>query len=320
MADPIKWRSKIILCKPEPLNAYGVDPTPTGAANALLLTDVTLQPMEGQEVSRNLERPYLGSQEQLPVGLYSVFSGSFELVGSGTLGVAPAWGPLLRACAAAQVITPDTEPGEGKVEYTPISDDHESVAIHFWIGPNRYVILGGRATAEFSLSALGIPMCRVTVTGMFTVPAEAARPTVDLSHFQVPQVASKTATPVFTIDSIPFVLRDFRLTLGNDIQQRILIPTERIIIVDKDEQISATVEAVPMSLYNPVLRATAPAPRQNITLQHGSIAGRIVTIEADQAVQKRFAGSQENQRIEEWPLTFATLPTAGDDQWKITLT
>lgn len=320
MTDPIKWRSKIILVKPEPLNAYGVDPMPTGAANAVLLTDVSLQPMEGQDVSRNLEMPYLGSQEELPVGLYSVLTGSFELVGGGTLGVAPAWGPLLRMCAAAQVVTPNTTPGEGKVEYSPISDNHESGAIHFYIGPNRYVILGGRGTAEFSLSALGIPMCRITITGLFTVPGVVARPAVDLSNFQPPQVASRLNTPTFTIDSIPFTMRDFKLTLGNDVQPRMLIPTERILIVDKAETLSVTVEAVPMDIYNPVLRATAPAPRQAIALKHGTIVGKKVAFDITRGVQKRFTGSTENQKIEEWPLTFATLPNAGDDQWKITIT
>ncbi len=318
MADPIKWRSKIILVKPE--TVYGTDPVPTGAANAMLLTDVTLQPMEGQEVSRNLEMAYLGGQEELPVGLYSVFSGSFELVGSGETGVAPAWGPLLRACGVAEVVTPDVTPDDGTVEYSPVSDDHESVAIHFWIGPNRYVILGARGTAVISLGALGIPTCRLTITGLFTVPALTARPvTIDVDAFQVPQIASSATTPVFTIDGISPVLRDFSLNLGCDVQQRILIGQERIVIVDKAEVLSCTIEALPMNIYNPVLRATAPAPRQEIKLQQGNIVGKIVEIEVDRAVQRRFTGGAENQRVEEWPLTFSTLPSAGDDQWKITV-
>ncbi|KAK0331661.1 hypothetical protein LTR94_028026 [Friedmanniomyces endolithicus] len=86
MAEPIKWRSKIILAKIEPLASYGVDSVPTGALNAMLMTNVTFQPMEGQSVSRNLERPYMGAQEELPVGLYSVLQGDIELVGSGSTG------------------------------------------------------------------------------------------------------------------------------------------------------------------------------------------------------------------------------------------
>lgn len=318
MADPIRWNSKIILIKPEPLNAYGVDPTPTGAANAMLLTNVQFQPMEGQEVSRNLELPYMGAQESIPVGLYCVLTGDFELVGGGTPGVAPAWSPLIRACGAAEVITAGTS-----VEYTPITDNQESVAVYFMIGVNRYVMLGARATLTITINAAGIPTGRVTITGLFTVPAVAARPTVDLTKWQKPQIASKATTPVYTIDGIAFVGRAFSLNLGNDVQPRMLINQERILIVNRAESIAMTVEAVPMTTYNPVSRAgspTADAPRVPIEVTQGTIAGRIVNIKADRSVQGRFAGGQESQGIEEWPLNFVPLPNAGNDQWKITIT
>lgn len=315
MAEPIKWRSKTILVKPEPLNAYGVDAVPTAAANAMLLTNVQLQPMEGQEVSRDLELPYLGAQEQVPVGLYSVLSGDFELVGSGTAGVAPAWGPLLRACGAAEVVTPATS-----VEYWPISDNIESCSVYIHIGPNRYIILGAEATAECTVGANGIPKCRVTITGLLTVPSAQSRPTPVLTAWKKPKVASKANTPTFSIGGVPFVLREFRLNLGNDVQPRMLIGSERIMIVDKDEQLSCTVEAVSMATYNPVAQAMSPAPSQAIVLQHDTVAGRIVKIEAGYAVQQRFGGPSENQKIEEWALGFKPLPSAGNDQWKITLT
>ncbi|PZQ20464.1 MAG: hypothetical protein DI569_15465 [Sphingopyxis macrogoltabida] len=318
MADPIKWKSKIILVKAEPLNAYGIDALPTGAANSMLLTNVQLQPMEGQDVNRNLETPYMGAQESMPVGLYSVLTGDFELVGSGQPGVAPAWSPLIRACGVAEVIT-----AGDKVEYTPVTESHESVSVSFWIGPNCYVMLGARATGQITINAAGIPVCRVTVTGLFTVPTVVVRPTVDVSKWQKPQVASKATTPVYTIDSIPFVGRDFQLTLGCEVQPRMLFNQERILIVDKAEQVTMTVEAVPVSTYNPVARAgsaIADAPRVPIEVEHGLIEGRTVNISLPACVQSRFAGSQENQKIEEWPLTFTPLPASGDDQWKITIT
>lgn len=318
MAEPIRWNSKIILIKAEPLNAYGLDPVPTGAANAMLMTNVQFQPMEGQEVSRNLELPYQGAQESINVGLYCVLTGDVELVGSGTAGTAPAWSPLIRACGAAEVVTAGTS-----VEYTPITDGQESVAAYFMIGTNRYVLLGGRATGTITINAAGIPVLRVTITGLFTIPAVAARPTVDLTKWKKPQAASKATTPKYKIDGIDFVGRDFSLNLGCDVQPRMLFNQERVLIVDKAESIAMTVEAVPFDTYNPVARAgsaTDEPPRVPIEVEHGMIAGRVVNIKADACVQGRFAGSQENQRIEEWPLTFVPLPTAGNDQWKITLT
>ena len=99
MADPIKWKTKIILAKVE--GTYGTDAEPA-AADAMLMTDVELRPMEGQDIARNSERPHLGAQETIPAGLYVTLTGSVELQGSGAAGTAPGWGILMRSCAAAE--------------------------------------------------------------------------------------------------------------------------------------------------------------------------------------------------------------------------
>ena len=308
----INWESKIILVKPE--TTYGVDPAPTGTVNAMLLTNVELRPMEGQDVARNLERPFMGAQEEIPTGIHVVLSGSFELVGSGALGVAPGWGPLLRLCGVAETITPTT-----KVEYTPVSDNHESGGVHFWIGPTRHIILGARATGVMTLNAQGIPIVRVTITGLFTTPADQTRPAVDLSAFQRPQVANKVNTPLFTIAGTGFAMRGFTFDLACQVEPRLLVGREEIIIVDRNETISMTVEAVPMATYNPYSAANTGTPVA-IALTHGTAAGKRVKLTAGQAVQKRLAGFENSQKVTEWPLVFSPVPTsAGNDQWKITL-
>lgn len=312
MPEPIKWKSKIILAKLEA--TYGVDAAPTGALNAMLMTDVQLQPMEGEDVSRNLELPYLGGQEEIPTGLRAVLTGSVELVGSGTAGTAPAWGALIRMCAVAEIVTAGT-----MVEYVPISDGHEAGSIYFHIGPTRHVLLGCRGTATITVNAQGIPVARFTLTGLFTQPTDAARPTPDLTNWQGPQVATKANTPVFTIGGQGFVLRSFEFNLGNDVQPRLLIGTERIVIVDRTESMTATVEAVALATYNPFQVAEART-RKAVVLQHGSTAGKRVQIAAGQAQQKRPSGLANAQNALEWPLALTPLPTtAGNDQWKITV-
>jgi hypothetical protein len=101
---PIKWKSKILLAEIEV--TYGTDPAPTGADNGILATNVVLQPMEGQDISRELELPWLAAQATIPAGLNMRMTFRVELVPSGTAGTAPKWGPLLRACAVAQTISP----------------------------------------------------------------------------------------------------------------------------------------------------------------------------------------------------------------------
>lgn len=313
MANPIFWKSKTILVKKE--TTYGTDAAPI-AANAVLLTDVQFQPMEGEDVSRNIELPYMGAQDTIAAGLRAVLTGTFELVGSGTVGTAPAWSMLMRSLAVAEVITATTS-----VEYSPVSNNHESSSIYFFIGPTRYVMLGCRGTGELTVTAQGIPAIRATLTGLFTIPADNAAPAIDLSNFQDPQIASKANTPVFTIGGTPFVLRQFGLNLANDVQPRMLVGKEEIAIVDRNETVTCTVEAVPMATYNPYQMAISPRPRQPIILQHGTVVGRKVAINIPRAVQQRPSGLDNQQGVVEWPLTFTPLPTAaGNDQWKITLT
>lgn len=315
----IKWRSKIILVKPE--DVYGTDSAPTGAANAMLMTDVELRPMEGEDVSRNLERPHIGAQETIPAGLHAILTGSIELVGSGETGVAPAWGPLMRACGVAEVVTPDAVPddGTGTVEYTPVTDDHESASVHFWIGPTQHVLLGGRGTVTVTINAQGIPVGRFTITGLFTTPVDAARPAADLSTFQVPQIASDRNTPTFTIAGIDFVLREFSFNLGNDVQQRLLIGRETIVIVDRNEQIAARVEAVPMATFNP-FEIAETSQRSALVIEHGTVAGRRFKLEAPRCTLARLSAYEQAQNVLEWPMALSPQPDAGDDQWTITLT
>lgn len=96
-------RKRVVLAKIE--TTYGVDSTPTGSANAILLRNLSITPIESDFVGRDLVRPYMGNSEQLPVGIRVLCDFEVEMVGGGTAGVAPAFGPLLRACALAETLT-----------------------------------------------------------------------------------------------------------------------------------------------------------------------------------------------------------------------
>lgn len=308
---PLYWKSKTLLAKIE--TAYGVDSVPTAALNAILATEITLTPMEGQDVTRDLERPQMGADPMIPVGVHSRLSFDVEMVGSGTLGTAPAWGPLARMCAVAQVVTAGT-----KVEYSPITDTHESGSIYFMIDTVRHVLTGARGNMKVVLGANGIPKLRFEMMGLFSMPSDQVKLTPVYTGWQAPQVATKANTPTFTIGGAAFILRDFEMDLGNQVEPRMLVGYEGILITDKAEKIRARVEAVPMATYNPFSIA------QNQTLQalqliHGTVASRRVKLDVASAQQGRLTGYEQQQNILEWPLDFTPLPVTGNDQWKITL-
>ncbi|WP_295081129.1 phage tail tube protein [Tabrizicola sp.] len=313
MPAPLYWKSKILLAKIE--TTYGTDSAPTGALNAILATEVKIQPMEGSDVSRDLELPYLGGQGTIPNELHAKLTFRVELAPSGTAGTAPGWGVLLRACGVAQVINAATS-----VVYNPISANHESATIHLWIDTTRYVIRGTRGTAKIMVSAQGIPYIEYSFTGLFAAPAETVRPSpVTLTAFQKPQVGTSTNTPVFTINAVAFVMRSFTLDLKNAVEPRFLIGAEQILITQREEEVETVVEAQPLTAFNPFTLAQNQTSVP-VVLTHGTGAGKISTLNMPAAQVQRLQGLESAQDIKEWPLRLAPLPVAGNDQWTLTLT
>jgi len=315
MSDPIKWDSRVVLAKLEAV--YGTDPTPTGAANAIEIKNVVFTPMAGSSETRDFARSYLGGQSEIPTGLYSKLAGEVELVGSGTAGTAPAWGPIIRALGMAEVISAATS-----VTYHPISGGMDSVAIYFWMGGTRHVMLGCRGTGSIEINAQKIPVLKFTLTGTFAVPTEVVPPTTDYSTFKAASVATTNNTPAFTVNGVSMVLSQYTFDLGNDVQQRLLINRESIIIVDRNEVISAKVEGTPMGTLDPFTLANDPNARFPVNITHGTAAGYIASIAAPNCQMARLESYENSQKIMEWPLKMKPLPNSGtgNDQFTLTLT
>ena len=309
----IYFNEKILLLALE--STYATAPA-LAASDAILATEIRLMPMEGQDLSRNLERPHMGAQATIPVDLHAKMSFKVELVGSGTAGTPPVVGKLLRALGCAQTIVVDTS-----VTYNPVSRNHESVAAHLWIGDTRFALIGARGTGTIRLNASGIPMLEVELTGLWTVPSEAVRVEPDLDdQLDADVLAATTAnTPVFTVNAVSLVMRSFALTLGNQVEPRFLVGAERVKISGRQETVETTVEALPLTTLNPFALAKART-QVPIALTHGTVAGNIVSLAIPKAQMQRLQGIDEQQGIAEWPLRLVPQPDAGNDQWTLSFT
>lgn len=305
------WRKKTVLVKLE--TSYGVDPTPSGAANAVLTTDFKIMPMEGNDVSRELEQPYLGAQGTLPVELHTKITFNVELEPSGVAGTAPAWSALLRMCAVAETID-----AGASATYNPISDGHESGTLWFGLDGTKYTSKGMRGDCTFDFTAQGIPYLRFAFTGLFTQPTEASVPVPTLTAYKKPQVVTDANT-TFSLGGTALVLRKLMLSLGNDVQPSFLVGEELIDITDKAETVDFTVKAVPLTTFDPYAAALSDADLALI-LVHGKTAGRIATLAMPKIEIQRPQGLEDVQGKVEWPLKAQPLPTAGNDQWTLTLT
>lgn len=307
----INWESKILLVKVE--TSYGLDAVPTGA-NGILVKNVQLTPMEGNDVDRDLELPYFGAQGTVPVDLHAKLSFQVELAPSGTAGTAPLWGPVLRACAVAEVIDAGVS-----VTYNPISDALESATIYVFIGSTLFAMVGARGTAKLEYTAQALPYLTFEMTGLFQAPTEAARIAPNLGGFQKPQVVTTQNTPAFTVNGVSLVMRSVSFDLGNEVEPRFLVGSEGILITDRAETIETTVEAVPLTTLDPYDLALQQADVPLI-LTHGTGAGRIATLNVPKAQMQRPQGLANAQKITEWPLRMVPVPTAGNDQWTLELT
>lgn len=95
-------RKRTVLAKIE--SVYGTDPVPTGSANAMLVKNLNVTPIQADQISRDLIQPYLGNSDTLLTQLSVGIDFEIELAGSGVPGVAPAWAPLLKACAFGETL------------------------------------------------------------------------------------------------------------------------------------------------------------------------------------------------------------------------
>lgn len=94
---PFLTRKRVLLSKIE--TTYGQDPTPVATLDAILMSNLTVSPMEMTLAQRNNVKAYMGNNPSVLAAIYAKVSFDIEMAGSGTAGTAPAYDELLRACA-----------------------------------------------------------------------------------------------------------------------------------------------------------------------------------------------------------------------------
>lgn len=235
-------RNTAILAKIEA--AYATDPTPTGAANALLVSNLSINPINANNVNRDIIRPYLGGSEQLVGTRYVEMSFDVEYVGSGTVAVAPAWGPLVQACLCTETVT-----ATFRVDYTPKSTagTADSVTIYWYDDGVLHKATGCRGNLAVSMKVGERPMLSFKFTGIYSTPTAQTNPAVTLTAFKTPQVVTDTNTqdvtyggthvtttaPVITAGTL-YPSQGIEIDFGNNVQFTPLLGGETVDITARD--------------------------------------------------------------------------------------
>jgi hypothetical protein len=275
-------RNGAILAKIE--SSYGVDPTPTGAANAILVSNISVNPLNANNVNRDLVRSYLGGSEQLVGTAFVEASFDVELAGSGTAGTAPAYGPLLRACGFAETVTAVT-----RVDYLPVSSAFESVTIYYHDDGVLHKALGCRGNVDIMMGIGERPLLKFKFVGIDGGISAAANPSLTLTAWQRPLVITDPNTGDVKLGctysagalsgGTSYPSRGLEISGGIDAKYIPLLGGQSVDITNREITGKVTFDLTDAQEVS--FMATVKAnTTQSIGVEHGTSAGHIIIVHA----------------------------------------
>lgn len=315
-------RNSAILAKTE--TTYGTDPTPTGGANAILVSNLSITPLNAQNVSRDLIRGYFGGSEQLIGTAYVECKFDVELAGSGAAGTAPAYGPLLIGCGMAETVTATYH-----VVYDPISANQKGTTIWYYVDGVKHVLNGARGTFEIKMGLGERPVMSFTFLGLDGGVTATALPSQTLTAFKTPIAITDANTSDFTLGStltlgsaIPSIAggtvypsRGLSVNFGNTLNHVPLLGGESVDIVSRDTTGRATLDltaAQQVSFHTDIKANTTTTA----TFLHGTTAGYKVILSA-LAVQRINPTYEDVSGRVMTGMDLRFLPSSGNDELKI---
>ena len=310
---PLLTRKRLILLESE--GTYGTDPTPTGA-DAVLVRDLNITPLQSDVVSRDLVRPYLGASEQLLANTRVECTFSVELAGSGTAGTAPRYGKALLACGMSETIVASTS-----VTYAPVSASFGSCTIYYNIDGVLHKVTGARGTFTINGAVGEIPTIDFTFTGIYNTPTDTALPSVTYGDQATPVVFKNGNTTGFELLSYAGCLQSVSFDVGNSLVYRELVGcTKQVLLTDRASTGSVTLEAVTMATKNYFTAALSDGTLGNLLFQHGQTAGNIIDF-ASTRVDIGDVSYSDQDGIHMLNIPYTCVPsTSGNDEFSLVYT
>jgi hypothetical protein len=312
-------RDTVILAKLE--TVYGTDIVPTGAANAMLVKNVRITPINADYVSRDLLRNYFGASDELLSTFNKMVTFDVEAVGGGA-GIAPAWSPLIRSCAWSETITA-TE----RVTYKPITNSQESSSMYVYDSGVLHKFLGTRGGVSFSLGLGGIPTMSYSFLAIDGGDTAATPSGVSYTNFLQPQVvtdqfsgdltigatlAAPGTAPSLTGGTI-YPSKGLMVDMGIKASYIPLLGGQSVEITDRKAtgKITLDLTAAQEVTFNGTVTA---GTLQSVGMLHGTVVGRRFGIFAPTGQLKNpQKDEQDGKRLMTYDLTFP--PTsAGNDE------
>lgn len=315
-------RNTVILAKVE--TTSGTDAVPTGAADAVLVSAMTITPLDANNVNRDLVRGYFGGSEQLVATASVKVSFAVELAGAGTAATAPQWGDLLLGCAMAEGLL--TVPS--RVEYTPISTALKSLSIYYYDDGVLHKLLYCMGNVKISAKLGERPVLMFDFVGVDGGITAATNATPTLTAWKIPPTMAKANVVDITLGSTyatgaitggtVYASTGLELDLGNSVNYVPLLSSERVDITQRDASGSMQLD---LTAANEVsFMATVKAnTTQSLALTIGLTTGNKIIIHAP-AVQLINPSKQELNGSRLIGYDLRLVPTAagsGNDELRI---
>jgi hypothetical protein len=313
-------RKQLILVKKE--TTYGTDATPTNALNAVLTGDISITPLAGDSVQRNVIRPYFGNSQNIMVTKYVTIDFEVELAGSGTAGTAPQFSALMQACGFAETIVAVTSVTYLPTTLTSVTQTGTSASIYFQRDGIKHVLLGARGSFNIDMTVKQLPKLKFTFTGLLGTISDSVLSTAGLAYTGVAPVAvSSTNTTPVTIHGHTPVMESFTLDVANDVKYRALVGSESVIIADRKPKGTIKFEQ-PTLATKDFFTIAQNSTLDTLSITHGLTAGNIVKIEsATNGLGIDAPKYADNDGVVMLDIGLTFIPTnAGNDEIKITLT
>lgn len=231
-------RQTVILAKVE--TTSGTDAVPTGAANALQVTDFSVTPLDANNVETNVLLPYFGGSPSL-VGTASVkCSFTVLLAGSGTAATAPAWGALLLGCGMAET-TGLTAPN--RVEYLPITDLLKTLTIYYYDSGVLHKLLGVFGNVKLTAKVGEVPKLMFDMVGLDGGISATTNANAVLTNWKTPVAITKANVTDISIGctyatgalsgGTSYNSTGLTLDFGNKVDFVPMLTTEEVVLTDR---------------------------------------------------------------------------------------
>lgn len=311
---PLLSRKRLLLAKLE--TTVGTDPTPVVGSDAILVRNIEVTPLEVDTVNRELIRPFLGQADQLLAQQRVLINFEVELAGSGSAGTAPAYGPLLQACRCTETVVSSTS-----VTYAPNSDaTPKSVTIYFNNDGVLHKATGCRGTFTLNAEVGAIPFISFEMTGVFNAPSDVSISAPTYANQAAPLVFKNGNSSSFQVFSYSGAVQSLSFELANEVIYRELVGgTKSIDVVNRAPSGECVIEATTIATKDFFTAATGSSTG-NLTFQHGSTAGNIVTFTAGQ-IDLGGPSYSDQDGIQMLTLPYIATPTsAGNNEFQIVMT